>query len=121
MSLTVPYKIGTVAMTIVVAIALTSCSRYRDALIFNPCQSSIVVSFSSAATAPAISGEWFDSTPVGPESALTVPGVFGDASGAHAGWVKVEVGETGSRVESVSYPDEGPIPVLVPARFCVQN
>jgi hypothetical protein len=116
--LTVRLKIGTVAMTLVVGIALTSCSRNRDALIFNPCRSGVVVSFSSAVTAPAISGEWFDPTSVGPESARTAPGVFGDASGAHAGWVKIEIGGADPRVESVSCPDEGPIPVLVPARFC---
>jgi hypothetical protein len=103
----------------VLAILTTSCSDYRDVVVFNPCSTAIRVSFAGSEQ-PADSPEgWRGATAVPSEKATTIQNVLADVG--EPSWVRIEFDGAAPQVRQLPFPfpsDDAPVPVLIAARSC---
>ncbi len=105
---------------IAIGFLATSCSDYRDAIVFNPCSSSARVSFSGTERAASSSVGWFGYSTIPPERAVTLDDKLADV-GDEPFWFRIEFRSIAPHVEPIPLPfppDDAPIPVLIPARLC---
>ena len=105
---------------VALGLVATSCSDYRDAIVFNPCSTAARVSFSGT-DRPAGSPEgWFGTSAIPPERAITLDALLADV-GEGPFWVRIDFRGVAPHVEPIPFPfppDEAAVPVLIPARLC---
>lgn len=100
------------------AILATSCSDFRDAIVFNPCSIDAHVSFGSDHAADSSQG-WHSATAIPRERAITLKDVLADVGEPY--WARIEFDGVRPLVRSLPFPfpaDDAPVLVLIPARLC---
>src|SRR5207244_2576511 len=94
--------VATYVIASVLSIAAASCSKSRDAVIFNPCSVPASVSHGSPVT-----NQWFDVTAIPPNQGEWLPRYVTEPRD----YLKVAFGSENGTVLDVSTPSEGPVVV----------
>jgi hypothetical protein len=104
-----PARVGLALTLAGVALSLSACSKFLDAIVFNPCPHVLEVRF------PGREG-FGNALAVEPESTRRVRDVIADVG--RDATVRVELRDGSSEEVVAPDTDDDPVPVLIPARFC---
>jgi hypothetical protein len=104
-------KIRKWLLPIPIFLSLAACSRYRDAVVFNPCSEPVSVSFRLRLDSPT--GETIQ---VPSETRKFVGAAFPETE-ADTVRLDIHVEQNVAQIP-VAVTDEEPLPVLIPARAC---
>src|SRR5438045_2588081 len=97
---------------------MTSCSKYLDAAVYNPCSHSGTASFWSGPEPPANDNQWHPTVNVSPVSVRLVDGVFGHPDPIDTAFVRIQMPGRPVRVLRVTVDGQEPVAVLIPATYC---
>jgi hypothetical protein len=101
------------------AVVATSCSDYRDVVVFNPCPEPAQVSFSGSERSADSESCWFGAASIPREQAVTLEDRLGDVG--EPAWARITFVGLDPRVEEIPVPfpaDDAPVLLLIPARSC---
>lgn len=106
----------------VISVALligVACSEHKGALVANPCDTPITVSFWGGAEPPPDDSKWLDKTEIPALTIHEVSDVFADAGPVEVeGLVRVEVEDRQEEIVKVPGTEDKPVPVVIPATIC---
>jgi hypothetical protein len=94
------------------ALTMTSCSKFRDAIVFNPCSQTATVSFAGIPD----SDRWFDESSVPAGQAVRLDNVI--SASTDTSYARVVFDSRTPTVIKVAVKDD-PVPVLIPASLCL--
>jgi len=97
----------------------TTCARYLDAVVANPCEAAAEIRFSGSSEPPSEGTRWFHRTMVPPATSIVIPGVLADVGGDVVGYIEVKVRGSDPRVIPVRRgTEEELVAIAIPATAC---
>jgi hypothetical protein len=109
-------KLRILALSLLTAFLLSSCTRAKDALVSNPCSAAAEVKLSSLSSAPTRDEDWDFVVNVPPEDQLRVEGSLLEEATVY--FVQVRFPNLSAELLTVPQTELDPEPILIPQRLC---